>query len=67
MDEWLKHIPYWLCILVLLILFAIRWTAPVVTKSVQTLQQVAVPGIPVTQYPIMDGGCSRVHLQLVWQ
>jgi len=67
MEEWLKHIPYWILILVLLVILGVRYTAPQVTKAVQSVQQVAVPGIPITQYPILGCSISRIHFGVDWQ
>lgn len=65
--NWIQHLPYWALILILLIVLGVRWTAPRVTEAVKSVQQVAVPSVQVTQYPLTDIGCSRVHLQTVWQ
>lgn len=67
MEEWLKHIPYWILILVLLVILGVKYTAPKITEAVKSVKQISVPSIQVTQYPLMDGGCSRVHLQVIWQ
>ena len=65
--DWDRHIPYMMCILILLIIFGIRYTIPQVTKAVQSVQQVTVPGITVTQYPLVGCALSRVHSGIWWE
>lgn len=61
------HIPYWILILCLLVILGVRYTVPQITKAVQSVQQVTVPSVQVTQYPILGCGISRIKFEALWQ
>ena len=67
MDEWFKHIPYWILILVLLVILGIHYTAPQVTKAVQGVQEITTPSKQIKQYPIMGCSISRIHFGIDYE
>lgn len=54
-------------VLLLLVIFGVRWTAPMVTKSVQSVQAVAVPSVQITEYPLVGCSVSRVYFGIGWR
>lgn len=54
-------------ILLILIIWGVRITAPKVYKSVSNIKSLSSPAKQITQYPITGCSISRIDLEAIWQ